>query len=385
MSNPLKGRNSRKLLLALLAVVAILLALSCITIFPPGTSSIPVDVPAASNYVILTNIINTQDPYYAGIVELQKLRNGRIVRFDQTARNALAELVTLRSHYIAVLVKPEVIDQFFAYDIFCLARETGNKTGLDVTYGFVTGDTAQNLLSYIQRLKSWESDGRTKKPVFRAYFSTSKGALGGIAGGWGDKQTSGELNIFTNLGINSQRIDVNQLDDAAIIADLQKFQLLYLHFLLHGSPTKLDGLPVSRIANLGYPSVIFNSGCYGGCIGKWYDESAPEATRKQAIKVTASQSLSMRFLNSGCMAYFGHMRMTGSNLWVTDMTDALANSPSATAGDIALAWYKKADQPQKVKTESGPIDQNSEQYLYNYSTIILIGDPAVRVIPGKGT
>jgi hypothetical protein len=383
MSNRLKGRVSMKLLSALLAVIAILLCLSCITIVPPGTSSIPIDIPVYSNYVILTNIANAQDPYYAGIVELQKLRNGRIVRFEQTAISALPELITLRPRYIAVLVKPEVIDEFFAYDIFCLARETGNKTGLDVTYGFVTGDTAQNLLSYIQRLKSWEFDSRTKKPVFRAYFSTLKGALGGTAGGWGDKQTSGELNIFTNLGINSQRIDVTQLDDTAIIADLQKFQLLYLHFLLHGSPTTLEYLPVAKIISLGCPSVIFNSGCYGGCVGKWYDESDPKATQNKAIKVAVSQSLAMRFLNSGCIAYFGHMRMTGSNLWVTDMTDVLANSPSATAGDLALAWYKKAEQPQKIKAEGYPAEQNSEQYLSNFSTVILIGDPAVRVIPGK--
>jgi len=204
--------------------------------------------------------------------------------------------------------------------------------------------------------------------------------VGGSEGGWGENQIKGELNVFTSLGINSKRIDVTQIDDAAVVADLQQFQLLYLHFLLHGSPTKLEGLQVAKIMSLDYSSVIFNSGCYGGCIGKWYDESAQGLKQNKAIKVEISQSLAMRFLNSGCIAYFGHMRMLGSNLWVTDMTNVLANNPAATAGDLALAWYKKAEQPQGSKTEN-PGSKSSEQDISNYSGVILIGDPAVRIIP----
>jgi hypothetical protein len=382
MSNWLKSKLI-KLLLAWLLIIAIVPCFSCITFVAPGSSSSSSGSQVSSNYVILTNITAAQDPYYAALLELQKLRNGRIVRFEQTAREALPELLSLRPRYIAVLVKPEVIDLFFASDIFSLTREIRNKTGVDLAYGFVTGDTAQNLLNYIQRLKSWEADGKTKKPVFRAYFSSGEGALGGSAGGWGEKQTKGELEVFTKLGINSKRIDVAQVDDAAVVSDLQQYQRLYLHFLLHGSPTKLEGLQVARIMSLTFPSIIFNSGCYGGSLSKWYDESAPVLKPNQAVKVEVSQTLAMRFQNSGCIAYFGHMRMLGSNLWVTDMTNVLVNFPAATAGDLALAWYKKADQPQSDKTEN-PGGQSTGQDMSNYFSVILIGDPAVRIIPDKG-
>ena len=127
--------------------------------------------------MILTNITNPQDPYYQAITELQRLRNGRIVRFDGTVKSALPELKVIRPRYMAVAVKPEIIEEIFAYDIFTLAREVASSTGVDLSYGLLTGATADDVLGYVQRIEMWEREGKAKKATFRAYFSTSEGAF----------------------------------------------------------------------------------------------------------------------------------------------------------------------------------------------------------------
>jgi len=376
-----------KWLLAALSFIAVALCLSCITITQSPATPTPAASPATPTYVILTNIANPKDPYYQAIAELQQLRNGRVVRFEGTVKSALSELKAIRPRYMAVAVKPEMIEELFAYDIFTLAREIASSTGVDLAYGLLTGATAGDVLGYIQRIETWEREGKAKKATFRAYFSTGEGAFGGGLGTWGDKLTQGELQVFTGLGMDSKRIDVSKVDDTTIIADLQKAQCLYLHFFVHGSPTNLDDIRIDKIIGLGYPSVVFNSGCYGGCIGKWYNQSSPgmmENYKSKAVPIDSSKSLALRFLKSGCMAYFGHMRMTGDNSWVAEMTNSLATAPRATAGDLALAWYKKAGLSKQSKGESCPKDLDLAGFdcnLFNYSAVILVGDPAIRILP----
>ncbi len=374
-----------KWLLAALSFIAVFLCLSCITITQSPATSTPAALPATPTYVILTNITNPQDPYYQAIAELQRLRNGRVVRFEGTVKSAVSELKAIRPRYMAVAVKPEMIEELFAYDIFTLAREIASSTGVDLAYGLLTGATAGDVLGYIQRIETWEREGRAKKATFRAYFSTGEGAFGGGLGTWGDKLTQDELKVFTGLGMDSKRTDVSKVDDAIIVADLQKAQRLYLHFFVHGSPTKLQEINIDKIIGLGYPSVVFNSGCYGGCIGKWYNQSAPgmmENYKSTAVQIDSSKSIALRFLKSGCMAYFGHMRMTGDNWWVAAMTDFLAVTPMATAGDLALAWYKQAGLSKQAKGVSCPKDlADFDCNLFNYSAVILVGDPAIRILP----
>ncbi len=376
-----------KWLRAAFSFIAVVLCLSCIniTITQSPATPAPAAPPETSTYAILTNITNPQDPYYQAIAELQRLRNGRVIRFEGTVRSAVSELKAMRPHYMAVAVKPEMIEELFAYDIFTLAKEITASTGVDLAYGFVTGATAGDVLGYIQRIENWEREGKAKKATFRAYFSTSEGAFGGGLGTWGDKLTQDELKVFTGLGMDSKRTDVSKVDDALIVSDLQKAQRLYLHFFVHGSPTKLEEIRVDKVIGLGYPSVVFNSGCYGGCIGKWYNQSAPdmmENYRSKAVQIDSSKTIALQFLKSGCMAYFGHMRMTGSDLWVAAMTDFLAVTPTATAGDLTLAWYKQAGLSKKGKDEQCPKDlAGFDCNLFNYSTVILVGDPAIRILP----
>jgi len=64
------------------------------------------------------------------------------------------------------------------------------------------------------------------------------------------------------------------------------------------------------------------------------------------------------------------------------MTDFLSVTPTATAGDLALAWYKKAGLSKQTKGGICPKDLiGFDCNLFDYSAVILIGDPAIRILP----
>ena len=160
---------------------------------------------------------------------------------------------------------------------------------------------------------------------------------------------------------------------------------MYLHFLLHGGVQGVNSIPVDKLLAPQCLTVVFNSGCYGGCTGRWYDQcrSTPvDSYKERLVQVDKDKSLPIRFLKSGCVAYFGHMGMWGDNWWVTEMTNQLAIDTTVTAGDLVRTWYNKAGEPKVVKDEVNPKDiQGMDWNQFEFSSVVLFGDPAVLILP----
>lgn len=332
----------------------------------------------------MTNI-SPDDPFYKGVLKLRDYREASIVSFNADVRETLEELRSRDVTFVAIMVRPEIIDEDFAYDVFQLSKEVDTGYATDFTYGFITGITPEDVLQYVENVILYESGHVKLKPEFRTIWRTGGGAVGGGVGGWGDQMTQDVINLFRQLGFDADRIDADQLSTKQeLLSEIN--QIGVLHFLLHGAPGTLL-CAGSVITHLDIPELqealfIFNSACYGGCIYKVYNQgmSAPDTYADRAWYAEPSKTLPLNFLKNGTLGYFGHMCMWGDNKWSLHLMKALAANNEITIGEMIKEWYDVPSGSDIVEGASNPDTEGMDWNRFTYATVILYGDPALHIL-----
>jgi hypothetical protein len=284
------------------------------------------------------------------------------------------------------MVRPEKIDEDFAFEVFQLAKEIDPGFATDFAYGFVTGISPEDVQQYVENVMAYESGRVELNREFRVVWRTGEGAVGAGIGGWGDQHTQDVVELFGQLGFDATRIDSEQLSKLELLSELT--QTGVVEFLLHGQVVNIElcageSFLAEDIPELQEVLFVLNAGCYGGCTGKWYDQcGCVEATdyAERARYVDPSLSLSLNFLRNGTLAYFGHMCMKGDNHWPVNLAQALAANNEMTTGEMLKVWYDVPSGPNVVEGPSGTDLAGMDWNRFAYSSVILYGDPAVRIL-----
>ena len=336
-------------------------------------------------YVILTNY-SEDSPFYTGIQTLKNYRDAEIVFFENDILSVLDTLRDLKPNYVTVIISPLDIDEGFAYNLYTLSKQIDMNYDTDFSYGLITGNYPEDVENYIENVILYESGNAEMQKVFKCFWRTGTGAVGGGIGGWGDDLSESLVNSFSYLGLESQRIDTDSTNMQEIIAHLQCSGII--HFLLHGNVTMVEGIYYTSIPDFDSPVMVLNNGCYGGCTSKWYDQCHAPSTgnyEDRARTVDPEHSFALNFLDNGALVYFGHMCMWGNNKWPEILTNALINDQNKRVGDLLIDWYNIPTGPDIYTAEDTiglcPNDlYGLDKNRFYYSSIILYGDPALRIL-----
>lgn len=92
----------------------------------------------------VVSFVEESDPFYEAARELERSRDARIVlaRADELD-SLLTELRALRPRYVAVVIRPNMLDENVVRRFMKLATRLDDDPFLDFAYGFITGDSAE--------------------------------------------------------------------------------------------------------------------------------------------------------------------------------------------------------------------------------------------------
>lgn len=329
-------------------------------------------------YVILTNY-SEMSPYYTSVQTLKDYRQATVVHFDGDILSVLDVLQSIQPKFVAIMVSPSDIDDGFAYKVFCMAKQMDTNFDTDFSYGFITGNSPTEVANYIDRVITYENRTLNIPNDFRCFYRTGEGAVGL------SEETSNYMEYaYNSLGFESQRIDVDNCTNESYLNSI--IDAGVMHFFLHGHVNLVEYLNYEQIPVLDHPVVVFNSGCYGGCTSKWYDQSMPSPASNnyedRAKIVNPEESFALNFMKNGAIAYYGHMGMWGYTSWPKDLTDELIKDVNKSIGEILLRIYNTPNQPAIILDTVGTMPNdlyNIDNNRFFYSSIILYGDPAIRL------
>ena len=359
---------------------------------PTATSSpTPTIVVAVPGYVILTDIAE-DDSYYAAVDKLRIYRAAEIVRFEHDVAEAKDALRDIAPNFMAVFIRPERMEEGFAFEVFQLAKDLSGGFETDVAYGFISGATAEEATAYIENVIAYECEDARLHPVARTLWRTGEGAVSDGADGIANEVTQDAVDLMTQLGFQAERLDLDPLSKDEIMAQVEDISLLFLY--LHGMPTHVecgltcqDTIKPEDAAEMHNLRLVLSSSCYTGSIHTWYPQHipAPETYEERAAHIDPSESIALGFLRHGALAYVGHMCMWGSNSWPVNLLQALVDDPDHTLGEMMLAWYDTPKGPSIILESAAQDIGGMDNNRFYVAAMVLYGDPALRLnYPASG-
>ncbi len=351
----------------------------------PTYTATPIIIAAVPGYVILTDIAE-DDPYYAAVEKLRIYRAAEIVRFEDDVAQAKTALRNLAPDFMAVVIRPERMEEGFAFEVFQLAKDLEGGFDTDVAYGFITGATAEDTVAYVEKVIAYEQENAQLAPAARTLWRTGAGSVSGGAGGLADDVTQEAVDLMTRLGFQAGRVDLDPLGKDEIMTQIEDASLLFLY--LHGMPnyvecglTCQDIIGPEDVAEMHDVRLVLSSACYTGSIQTWYPQHipAPETYAARAEQLDPADSIALSFLRHGALAYVGHMSMWGSNSWPLTLLQALVDDPDITLGQMMVTWYDTAEGPSIIQESAAPDIVGMDNNRFNFAAMVLYGDPALQI------
>jgi hypothetical protein len=321
-----------------------------------ATTTVPVE-----GYVILTDL-DPGDDYYAAVEKLAAYRQAEVVTFGDDVAAVLPQLQALSPRYLAIVTRPERIEEGFTFEIFTLAKDIQPGFETDAAYGFITGITAEDAVAYVDNLALYERGLLPQNENFLILWRTQTGAVGGGLEGLGNETTQDALDTMTGLGFSSQRIDMDTITKPETLSSGAEAGLLFV--FAHGMPYMIecgvnctgDAIMAEDIPSFEATRFVVSTACYGGVAHTWYQQGlqnvASYTDRTQEIEPV--ESIALNFMRHGAIGYVGHLCMWGS--YVYPLTGPQPITDSAVADIIGM--------------------DNNQFY---YAAMILYGDPAVSI------
>ncbi|MDQ7778808.1 MAG: hypothetical protein RDV41_03760 [Planctomycetota bacterium] len=354
--------------LSLASVAALVLFAGCAS--DTGTTPGRTDAADAttSAYVVVTNIADS-DPFYEAVTLLAAHRKAATVLFSPDDLEGLrARLAELSPRFVAVVVKPEVIDTNFIRSFLMMSTRLDADPFCDFSYGYITGATARDAATFVRNIIKAEKDGLPKRFMY-SY----------VCGGQCDIGREPEPDWLCKAGYTTGQMalglegDRNATKDflAQHLRDLEGHGLIKMtgcgdpervwlfdddrnrHSEKHWpyDPTKVGQNPgdemfwidaaMYRELNL-YPAVITSGTCHCGSLRRVYVEGDIVSTFGASDKVEvydmpAERSLGLVYLASGVTAA---MLPVGPNHgWRTDVEVRRMFSTGAPLGEVMRSCY----------------------------------------------
>ncbi|MBM4017664.1 MAG: hypothetical protein FJ288_04940 [Planctomycetes bacterium] len=179
-----------------------------------------------------------------------------------------------------MFILPEELDVNFAWRWLRLTAAVDDDPFVDVRTGFITGESAQAVVSFVQRIRG-AAEGRLALPAAlvdnlgpntmaaKSAFQKSVGSffLPSLASRCGVSSISHGAGGFPDEQLAS-------MDGAGL-----------LHFGGHGYPDRIeDGLDAVQVRRLKIaPCIVFNGACYTGVTCLWYDFRTGQIEEKRVL------------------------------------------------------------------------------------------------------
>jgi len=283
------------------------------------------------------------------------------------------------ARYGLVFVLPEELDVNFAWQWLRLTTELDDDPLVDVRTGFITGESAEAVVRWIQRIRA-VAEGRSALPAAlvddlgpnamaaSAAFDQSAGAF--FAPVFSPRCGTSTIS-HGPLGFTEDRLA--SMDGAGL-----------LHFGGHGYPDRVvDGLDGQQVRRLKVaPCVVFNGACYTGVTGRWYDFSTGVFVEKQ---VPPERSFCLGLLANNAVAYLAALH-PDHGIPVYQEMEYLAFT-GAPLGDIikhthdGVILASGAALPEWAIRGGAPVPPTTPSEVMRKGTAarVLFGDPALIV------
>jgi hypothetical protein len=269
---------------------------------------------ADSGYVVVS-LVPEDDPYFEAAAELRKLRGGRIILADAAdVDGVLGELRQAQPRYVAVVLRPETLDENFVRKFLVLATKVDDDPFVDFAYGFVTGDSADVAVALAGAGKRAEQ--RRRKPEL---------AMVGVAGSQLAESTSQTQVLPLRKGSLQQTMhmiaageaanantdsEIDPAEDDTFIRNVMPTlaDKSIVLFAGHGYPRRVVGGPTYKhLADQRFDgAVVMNIACYTGVTGAWFD-SDWRTMRVRKKVVPAEESFCLNMLKTGVAGYVAYV------------------------------------------------------------------------------
>lgn len=299
-----------------------------------------------NNYIVLTSIDDFTDDFFHPVYTLADYRDAQIVFFDpNNVSLILPELINLNPRYVAIVVRPEELHINFIREFLMMSTMLDDDPFSDFSYGFITGATADDALSFVNRIIQAESESIEDMPLnIGGYVATSLNLVYVGSSGWMsllspnyesciwlETNDNGVGKNFFNA--NSSHLNNKKLLDIGHNGDAHMLWLfdggnmtcdppswLYDETKIENPVYERVGLTSYDIAPLNlYPAVAFNGACHSGETKSVMIEGDIEATfgNTQGLvefyNMSDTFSFALSILNTGITGYFAPCGANNAN------------------------------------------------------------------------
>ncbi len=350
--------------------------------FPVSPPPLSPRLEYAGSYLILASERASRE--YAEAIEVaQELHPSarQAVFVPENPASLLPELRTLTPRFAMIFLMPDELDANVAWDWLRTAAQIDDDPFVDVSTGYITGETPDDALSLMYRIRD-TVNGKTLLPAvfidnLAANPSADPSMFGMMRGNFFLPSFEDRFQV-RSISCGIRGFGTERLDSMAGAG--------VLHFGGHGYPDRivdtLNGVFVRRLVLSS--SVVFNGACYTGVTGRWFDMTG-NTVRERWTPANVNFCLGM--LKNNVVAYLAALH-ADHGIPVYQEMEYMAYS-GAPLGDVmkhshdALVLAEGGTLPEFPGFADG-VERNwtpSEFMIFGTGTRVLFGDPAMVLAP----
>lgn len=322
-------------------------------------------------YVILTDLIET-DPYWDVVEFLKTQGASEVIQFRHEAMDrAFQRLAELKPGFVAVAVRPDLLDVNFHFDFLERASRLDKDPFVDFAFGYVTGATPLEAFEFVEGIAAAK---RMKIPKTILEFGPT------------EKPYDSRNPHKWAKGFYVQRFG-HEEKGADVIARLKKLTKTgILKAWGHGEPDGVtNGLKGKEIRKSGldlHPALYFSGPCWCGVPSGWYTLEGGGVKRKV---VDPMDSFLLALIKAKASAVFAGIDPDRGEtnhheceyLLVTG--DPVGMASKSTYDEVVVAYRRPRLQlPQYEEGKGKPHRDIADTMISGGACRALFGDPTFR-------
>ncbi len=346
-----------------------------------------------SKYVIITDAkVDGRDSYIEAVNELTKLRKPvKIINLNnRTLDEVFEELKVISPKYVALVVRPELIEDNFVGKVFEGLTMLDGDPYLDCAFGYITGMTSDDAVKLVlSTARAEASDDYVNKKFVAIAHTFAQNDLYPFA--------LQNAKIYKSYGYETETI--NPKDDSPewrrkADREIKKLANASLVFLAgHGMGDRSCNISGDKIGGIELKSaVVVNGTCHSAVTHIRHDSTDYNWTIA-TTRIQPKKSVCLNFIKAGAIGQFAS---TASSSWPNvgftisyffDKNLSLGEALQMSTNDkIRAAGIKKIDilpfkngkrSPQALGEDRNPGG------IQSLARVVLIGDPAYRPFPNE--
>jgi len=328
---------------------------------------------ARARYVVMTHV-SADDPYIQAAKLLVRYRSGHLLRFAPgRVQRVLGTLRRLRPEFVAIVVRPEILDVNLAYEVLELSTKLDNDPFPDFTYGFITGATSGDAAQFVRNIISAEEQWDPLPLNVVALGPSSVPQADAASGlGWLSSARGKYLPHWPG------RLDDEMLQELSTGTAIRLWG--------HGTPRGVrGGLTFREVLQLRFfPAVVFSGPCFSAVSSRSYRWCCRRAA-VTAERTPPEETIALAFIRQGVVGYLGALHEDRCTTAGQEMEYALTTgSPlgsviKQTIDRVVMAAQGHAlSIPRLTPGARPPSEDGVEFQVHRAASRILLGDPAYR-------